>query len=213
MPSRREFLHTGVSSISAAAIAPLTVVSKTRSTGRSSKTVLKGPLLNHDSTAFFAAYSADQMSGALVDGWVDSLAAAGIGVMVSNINAMRANYTSKVWEPDWLGYDPNGGDDQPVLKHLAKDVISLTRKRLESAKKLADLGINFHQRAIARCRKHGIDAWISVRMNDLHDCDLPDSPLLSTFFKEHRDWRACRIARAGSIALWIGPTRKSANII
>jgi len=157
-------------------------------TKRAPKFTLKGPILNHDSTAFFVAYSAEQMSGALVDGWVDSLAAAGVGVMMSNINAMRANYASMVWEPDWFGYDPAAGDNQPVLKHLPKDVVPLTRKRLESAKKLADLGINFHERALSRCRKHGIGAWISVRMNDLHDCDLPDSPLLSTFFKEHRDW-------------------------
>src|SRR5882724_3032659 len=187
MPTRREFIQTGICGAAMAA-SPSVVASKGRATGRAHKPELKGPILNHDSTAFFAAYSAEQMSGALVDDWVDSLASAGVGVMMSNINAMRANYASNAWEPDWQGYDPKAGDDQPVLKHLGKDVIPITRKRLESARKLADLGINFHQRALGRCRKLGIVAWISVRMNDLHDCDLPDSPLLSTFFKEHRDW-------------------------
>jgi len=190
MPTRRQFLQTGISGVAAGALLfpALTNRGEAAASGKFRKSTLKGPVLNHDSTAFFVAYSADQMSGALVDDWVDSLATAGVGVMMSNINAMRANYASKVWEPDWFGYDPAASDDQPVLKYLPKEVIPLTRKRLESAKKLADLGINFHQRAIGRCRKHGIGAWISVRMNDLHDCDLRDSPLLSTFFKEHRDW-------------------------
>ncbi len=187
-PSRRELLKAGACGVTAAIVTGLPVTGEATGSSRAQPSALKGPILNHDSTAFFVAYNADQMSGALVDDWVDSLAAAGAGVMMSNINAMRANYASKVWEPDWHGYDPGGPDDQPVLKHLPRDVVALTRRRLESAKKLADLDINFHQRAIAGCRKHGIGAWISVRMNDLHDCDLPDSPLLSTFFKEHRDW-------------------------
>jgi hypothetical protein len=190
MFTRRKFLQTSISGVGIGTIlsSGLTAPSKAATTRRSQKLSLKGPILNHDSTAFFVAYSADQMSAALVDEWVDSLATAGVGVLMSNVNAMRANYASKVWEPDWFGYDPAAGDDQAVLKYLPKDGVPLTRKRLDSAKKLADLGINFHQGAINRCRKHGISAWISVRMNDLHDCDLPDSPLLSTFYKEHRDW-------------------------
>src|ERR1041384_2794522 len=188
MPTRRGFLTTAVSSVAATTIVPFAVTGEAVGPKRARKPFLKGPILNHDSTAFFVAYSADQMSGALVDSWVDSLSEAGVGVMMSNINAMRANYASKVWETDWHGYDPAAGDDQPVLRHRPKEGVPITRKRLESARKLADLGINFHQRAIARCRQKGIAAWISVRMNDLHDCDLPDSPLLSSFFKEHRDW-------------------------
>jgi len=188
MPTRREFLKTSVSGVTAAAVATVPVARAAGRSRRAQPPVLKGPILNHDSTAFFVAYTADQMSGALVDDWVDSLAAAGVGVLMSNINAMRANYASQVWEPDWHGYEAQGPDDQPVLKHLPKDSLALTRRRLESAQKLANLGINFHQRALARCRHHSLAAWISVRMNDLHDCDLPDSPLLSTFFKEHRHW-------------------------
>jgi len=152
---------------------------------------VKGPIFNQDSTEFFYVHSADEMSGELVDAWVDSLSAAGIGTLMSNTNAMRANYASKVWETDWHGYDPAGPDDQPVLKYLTKEEIPGTRQRLDSAKKLADLGIVFHERAFARCRKHGIGCWASVRMNDLHGCNLEDSPLLSTFYKEHRS--LCRV--------------------
>lgn len=150
---------------------------------------MKGPIFNQDSTEFFYTHTPNQISGEAVDAWVDGLAEAGVGTLVSNTCAMRANYASQVWEPDWQGYDPNGPDDQPVLRYLPKESIPGTRRRLDSAKKLADLDINFHERAFARCQTHGIGAWASVRMNDLHDCDLQDSPLLSTFYKYHPELR------------------------
>jgi hypothetical protein len=150
---------------------------------------LKGPLFNQDSTEFFYTHTADQMSGEAVDAWVASLAQAGVGALFSNTNAMRANYASKVWETDWHGYDPHGPDDQPVLKYLPADDLPGTRKRLDSAKRLAEMGIDFHARAFARCRERGIGCWVSIRMNDLHDCHLQDSPLLSTFYKEHPEFR------------------------
>lgn len=148
-----------------------------------------GPVCNQDSTQFFFDYRAAEMSGELVDAYIDQLADAGIRTFVSCVNAQRTNYPSKVWEHDWDGYDSAGPDDQPVLRYLAASGpagIAATRGRLDSAKRLADLGINFHARALARCRARGLGAWVSVRMNDLHDCLLPDSTLLSTFFKAQR---------------------------
>src|SRR6185369_14536498 len=113
MFTRRKFLQTSISGVGVGTIlsSGLDAPSKAE-TRRTQKPTSKGPNLNHDSTAFFVAYSADQMSAALVDEWVDSLATAGVGVLMSNVNAMRANYASKVWEPDWFGYDPAAGDDQ-----------------------------------------------------------------------------------------------------
>lgn len=154
---------------------------------------MRGPLYNQDSTEFFYTHAPEQICGEAVDAWVDRLAQAGVGTLLSNVNAMRTNYASEVWEPDWFGYDPNGPNDQPVLRYLPPDEIPGTRRRLDSAKRLADMGINFHQRAFARCREHGIGAWVSVRMNDVHDCHLPDSPLLSTFYKREREAGHCRV--------------------
>lgn len=153
---------------------------------------IAGPIFNQDSTEFYFVRTADQMSGETVDAYIDDLARAGIGAFFSDVNAMRANYASKVWETDWHGYDPQGPDDQPVLRHLPAASIAPTRRRLDSAKRLADLGVNFHQRALTRCRHHGIGAWASVRMNDVHDCMTEDTPLLSTFFKAQRAARQLR---------------------
>jgi len=159
---------------------------------------LKGPIFNQDDSEFFFVRPPEEVSGEAVDAWVDSIAAAGVGTILSCVCAMRTNYASRAWEPRWTGYDPHGPDDQPVLAHLPKDNIPAVRKWVESEKRLADLGINFHERAFARCKTHGIGAWASIRMNDLHDCDLPDSPLLSGFYKDQRDRGFLRVPyRAG----------------
>ena len=147
---------------------------------------IAGPIFNQDSTEFFYTHAADVVSGEAVDAYIDRLNQAGVGTFVSCGNAQRANYASEVWESDWHGYDPEGPDDQPVLRHLKGPIVGAFRKRMDSAKRLADLGVDFHERALARCRHHGMGAWMTIRLNDVHDCMEVDSPLLSTFYKEQR---------------------------
>jgi hypothetical protein len=148
--------------------------------------VPRGPIFNQDDTEFYFDRSAAEMSGAAVDAYVDAMSQCGVGTFVSCVNAQRANYASRVWETDWTGYDPSGPDTQPIFRHLPAASIAITRRRLDSAMRLAQLGVNFHARALARCRHDGIGAWVSVRMNDLHDCRLEDAPLLSSFYKDQR---------------------------
>ena len=130
---------------------------------------MRGPIFNQDSTEFFYTHSADQMGTAAIDAWVDSLADAGVGTLLSNTNAMRANYAGQVWETDWHGYHPAGPDDQPVLKYLPADDVPGTRRRLDSAKRLADMGIDFHERAFARCREHALLRRLAMRESMPHD--------------------------------------------
>lgn len=158
---------------------------------------MAGPVFNQDSTQFFFERSADEISARQVSDYIDQLADSGVRTFVSNVNAQRANYASRVWETDWTGYDPKGPDDQPILRHLAPAAVAPTRRRLDSAKRLADLDVNFHQVALARCRARGLGAWVSVRMNDMHDCMLEDSPLLSTFYKSQRAANQLRAPHRG----------------
>ena len=158
---------------------------------------IAGPILNLDSTQFFFEHTAAEMSEKTIDDYIDIVAHTGIRTFVTCVNAQKANYASRVWEPDWSGYDPKGPDDQPILRHLAPGAVQMTRKRLDSAKQLADLGINLHARLLARCRQLGIGAWASVRMNDLHDCKLEDSPLLGKFYKEQRAAGQLRVPHRG----------------
>jgi hypothetical protein len=147
---------------------------------------LKGPLFNQDSTDFFYARTPADMSVQSIHDYIDRLAGAGVGTFISCGNAMKANFATQVWEPEWSGYDPAGPDDQPILQHLPAASIPGTRNRLDAAKRLADQGIDFHTEALARCRLHGMGAWMTIRMNDVHGCMDPDSPLLSAFYKEQR---------------------------
>lgn len=150
------------------------------------KPVIAGPVFNQDSTEFYFSRRPAEMGEPAIRAYIDRLAAAGAGTFLSNVNAQRANFASTVWENDWHGYDPAGPDDQPVLKNKPASVVPMTRNRLDAAMRLAEMGINFHQCALQRCRELGIGAWVTVRMNDVHDCMDPESPLLSTFFKEQR---------------------------
>jgi hypothetical protein len=108
------------------------------------KSPIAGPIFNQDSSEFFFTHTADEISGEAVDAYIDRLAHAGVGTFVSCGNAMRANYASEVWERDWHGYDPEGSDDQPVLKHIPVEQVRTFRQRLDSAKRLADKGVDFH---------------------------------------------------------------------
>ena len=114
---------------------------------------------------------------------MDSLAAAGVAALFSNPSGQRTNYASQVREPYWLGYDPAGPDDQPFFDGYPKERLPTIRPLLDSMIRLDQLGIDFHARAIARCHQHGMEGWISVRMNDVHDVDLPTSPQLDTLLE------------------------------
>ena len=40
-----------------------------------------------------------------------------------------------------------------------------------------------------RARLRGMNAFLTFRMNELHDVDKPESPLLGEFWKAHPEWR------------------------
>ena len=150
---------------------------------------MKGVLFNQDCTEFFVVNQPETMSGEIVDTFVDSLAEAGVGALFSNTGGQRMNFASTSREPYWLGYDPDGSDDQPFFDGYPKERLKTIRPMLDGMMKLAGMGIDFHARALARCRTHGMEGWISLRMNDVHDVDLSNSPQLDSFWKTHPELR------------------------
>lgn len=148
-----------------------------------------GPIFNQDCTEFFVVNPPDKISGETVDVFVDSLAAAGVAALFSNINAQRANYDSAVRETYWYGYDPTGPDEQPYFVGYPKERLPVARPMIDAMLALVKQGVDFHARAIARCHAHGMEGWISLRMNDVHDVELSASPQLNTVWKTHPEWR------------------------
>ena len=64
-----------------------------------------------------------------------------------------------MWETFYGDYDPAKGEDQPAewRKHGARNLWLLAQR-----------GVDHHARWLARCRHHGIEGWLSMRMNDCH---------------------------------------------
>ena len=148
-----------------------------------------GVIYNQDCTEFFVVHPASAMCGELVDTFVDNLAEAGVAALFTNPAAQRVNYASSAREPIWHGYDPAGPDDQPYFTGYPTERLRNVRPMLDAMVELDRRGIDFHARALARCRHHGIEGWISLRMNDVHDVELANSPLLETYWKEHPEYR------------------------
>jgi len=52
-----------------------------------------------------------------------------------------------------------------------------------------------------RAKLRGMESFITFRMNELHDVDKPESPLLGPFWKQHPEWRVGGYAGWGKEAL------------
>ena len=68
-------------------------------------------------------------------------------------------------------------------------------------KSLVEVGYDPTGMLIDRARLRGIEAFISFRMNELHDVDKPGSPLLSAFWKQHPEYRVGAYEGWGASAL------------
>jgi hypothetical protein len=115
---------------------------------------------NEDNHHFYGKHPPEDMSlegiRRLVDFYAENTQVAGI---LFCVNVQRALFDSKVWETFWDGYDPALGDDQPTLRrtHGVKNHL-LLRER----------GLDQHAIWLERCRHHGIEGWLTMRMNDCH---------------------------------------------
>jgi hypothetical protein len=115
---------------------------------------------NEDNHHFYGAHPPEDMSvegiRRLVDSYAEGTQVAGI---LFCVNVQRALFDSQVWERFWDGYDPALGENQPALKrtHGVKNHL-LLRER----------GLDQHAIWLERCRHHGIEGWLTMRMNDCH---------------------------------------------
>jgi hypothetical protein len=138
---------------------------------------------NQDCTDFF--YSSDippGKAGEMIDQYVDQIAGAGVTVFLCNSNARRTNYRSKVWDAFWDGYDPAGPDDQPFLAPMPRSQVAAYRKGIGNMLLVHQEGVDYPARVIQRCRHHGISPWITLRMNDCHENDIPSHPFHGSFW-------------------------------
>jgi hypothetical protein len=148
----------------------------------------KRPLIfNLDASEFFV-----ETFGPVEPKTIDKYLATFKGTAVTDffvcVNMQRANYRSKVWEADWDGYDPKGGDDQPFFAGIARSR-GFEREWYRNNYRWSLTGVDYPERMLSAARANGMRGWISIRMNDAHYPDLPLHPYHSTFWREHPEWK------------------------
>jgi len=109
------------------------------------------------------------------------------------VAGQRTSYDSRTWEPIWKGLDEPARPDTAMAADGTHDRWAV------NAKTLFDAGVDPYAVWIARCRTKGVSPWISLRMNDVHGCDMPGYFRLSSFYKAHPEWR---LDPSGTNASW-----------
>lgn len=138
-----------------------------------------GIALNEDDSHFYGFRPAEAMSLEGLNAFVDQYAGTQVKELFLCPNAQKASYRSKVFTPVW---ELNGTQRAPEP--------GVSTQWLANAKLLDERGLDAYAVWIARCREKGIAPWLSMRMNDLHNVDDPDSFIHSKFWREHPEyWR------------------------
>ncbi|HEX4947990.1 MAG TPA: hypothetical protein VFZ34_15060 [Blastocatellia bacterium] len=157
---------------------------------KASSSSLGGLCLNEDNSHFFSTRAGQKLDTAAVASWVDQYANTQVRELMLCVNCMRTSYDSKVWDPIWHGYDPNAGDDQPLLASTPVAARKGARGWIHTAWQVHRDGIDVYQTWIARARQHGISPWLSMRMNDVHNVDDVKSYIHGEFWRAHPEyWR------------------------
>ncbi len=131
-------------------------------------------ILNEDDSHFFSSRESDAMSREGLDAFIDQYAGTAVTHLFLCPNAMRASFRSRTREAIW---DPVDGR-------------SPSNRWVDNARSLHENGLDPYAVWIARCREKGISPWLSMRMNDIHSVDEPNSFMHSSFWREHPEfWR------------------------
>ena len=110
-------------------------------------------------------------------------------VFLCNINARRTNYRSLVWDAYWDGYDPAGPDDQPFLAPIPRSEVAGYRKGIGNMLAVYQQGIDYPEHVIQRCRQDKMSPWITLRMNDCHENNIPTHPFHGSFWVKNPQLR------------------------
>ena len=156
---------------------------------------MQGFYLNEDNSNFFASFPESDMTLEGVRRFIRGYAGRQVGAVVMSVNSQRASYNSKVIEPIWAGVteDANG-----KMSFMGAE-LSRGSRWIHNAKKLHDDGIDVYKEWIEELHAAGKEAWISCRMNDLHNVDDEKSFMHDKLWREHPEFR-----RAMYIGDWFG---------
>ncbi|MCK6487042.1 MAG: hypothetical protein L6R48_01660 [Planctomycetes bacterium] len=131
--------------------------------------------LNEDDAHFYACHPAEDMCVAGLERLVDFYAeGTQVAALLFCVTMQKALFDSRTREPLYHGYQPDGPDDQPFLRVLPPGRRGLVAgdhgRNWVHNLWLLNRGRGIDQFAVwlARCRRHGIEGWLTARMNDAH---------------------------------------------
>ncbi len=132
---------------------------------------------NEDNDHYYY-YDPSRMTKEALEAYADELLDGGYVTHVFwCANGERPSYDSKAWDPIWTGLsDPK--TDWGNGKRWA-----------ENAKLLHDRGIDPYKVWIDRTRAKGASPWVSMRMNDVHWCWIPNYFCTMKFRSDHPEYR------------------------
>ena len=135
--------------------------------------------LNEDNSHFLGSRTEDEMTveglKRMVDHYVEGTQ---VRQLLFSPNSMCASYASDVLDPIWHDHD-----DPEALKKAG------VRGSPVNALLLHKRGIDLYTVWIAYSRELGVSPWLSMRMNDVHNVDDPNSFMHSSFWKENPQFR------------------------
>ena len=141
-----------------------------------------GFIINEDDSHFFMTREPEAMTLEELYAFVDQYAGTKVSHLFLCPNAMKASYRSEVWDAIW--------DLAPNQRIKEDDAAPIAKRWMSNAKLLDERGLDPYAVWIARCREKSISPWLSMRMNDVHNVDDPDSYIHSRFWMEHPEyWR------------------------
>ncbi len=150
--------------------------------------------INEDNGHFYSSRAPKEISRGEIESLVDFYAKSQVGQMLFCVNVRRALFDSRKWEPVFTGYDPDGPDDQPCLDWLPEDqrrldTVNEGRRQLHNLRLMKDCQLDHFAIWLERCRKHNIQGFLSIRMNDCHYSNDLNSHWHSSFWKNNPQLR------------------------
>lgn len=158
-----------------------------------------GISLNYDNSQFFMSQPPDQLDEAGIHQLVDQFVGTQVDSLFFCVNSQRSSVASNTRQSVWDGYDPHAGDDQPFLSAIPNSHFAhlpdgpterqLYRKWVHATHLLNHRGLDPYTLWLARCRRNGIQGWLSVRMNDVHNVHNLQHPSHDRFWVDHPEYR------------------------
>lgn len=150
----------------------------------------EGIIYNEDDTQRFIKAPEGKLVPADLEALVDALAGTHVRILSICCCAQKTNYNSSAWEPYWEGFDPDADNSQPFFGDVPPAERGAYRQWVSNMLALHKVNVDPNQCMIDRCRLRNISPWISIRMNDVHDAPIGNTPLHSRFWMENHDlWR------------------------